>query len=188
MDFFKNRMEAFGTMRQLAICAILVAGAANASIQAVTETSGDPAAIAAIETSLTAIDRDTPRYRRTTHTLLEYSAEGGTLVGFYDDASLRKLSASLIGESGRLTQHMYYSADQLVFVDSIYEQYETKARVEHRVYLSAGRPIRRIRTQSQARPTEEVSVWDPLPELLTRVTEFVTCAAASTETCTAPKR
>ena len=172
-------------MRQLAICAILAAGTANVSAQAVTATSGDPLVIAAIQATLSAVDADTTRYRRTEHTLLEYSAEGGTLVGYYDGASLRKLSAHLTGESGRLTQHLYYSADQLVFVHSVYEQYETHAGVEHRHYLSAGRLIRRIRTQSEARPTEEISSWDPLPELLARVKEFVACAAASAATCTA---
>jgi hypothetical protein len=175
-------------MRPLAICVILAAGSMNASAQAVTGTSGDPAVIAAIQATLTAIDRDTARYRRTEHTLLEYSAEGGTLVGFYDGAILRKLSAYLTGEAGSLTQHLYFSADQLVFVTSVFEQHATLARVDHRLYLSSGRLIRRIRTQSQARPTDEISSWDPVPELLVRVKEFVACAGTSAPTCTAPRR
>ena len=188
MYSFKTRTEVFQRMRQLAIWAILAAGTVTASQQSVTETSGDPAVIVAIQNTVTAVDRDIPRYRRTEHTLFEYSAEGGTLLGFYDGPSLRKLSADLIGESGRLTQHMYYSADQLVFVDSVYEQYETQSRVEHRVYLRAGQPVRRIRTQSKAQPTEAVSAWDPLPELLGRVKEFVGCASVSGVSCTAPRR
>jgi hypothetical protein len=176
-------------MRQLAICAILVAASANASAQAVTATSGDSAIIAAIQLTLTTNDRDTARYRRTEHTLVDYSAEGGTLVGFYDGTNLRKLSAYLTGEAGSLTQHLYFSADHnLVFVASVYEQYATQARVGHRLYLSSGRLIRRIRTQSSAPPTDEISSWDPLPELLSRVNEFVACAAASAPTCTAPRR
>jgi hypothetical protein len=181
-------MHGLRAMRQVAIFAILAAGTASASAQPVTATSGDPAVIAAIQQTITAADGDTTRFRRTTHALVDYSAEGGTLVGFYDGASLRKLSAYLIGHSGRLTQHLYYSADRLVFVQSIYDQHETKSRVEHRVYLSADQPIRRIRTQSQASPTAEVASWDPLPELLGRVKEFVACAASIVATCTATRR
>lgn len=176
-------------MRQIVTCVvILLAGTVSASAQSVTATSGDPAIIASIQAASTAIDRDTARYRRTEHALHEYSAEGGTLVGFYNGALLRKLSAYLAGHSGRLTQHLYYSADQLVFVQSIYEQHETQSRIEHRIYLNGGTPIRHIVTQSAARPTAEVASWDPLPELLGRVKHFVECAAATAPTCTAPRR
>jgi hypothetical protein len=173
-------------MKHLTIVAILAVGATGASAQ-VTTTSGDPAVIAAIHATMRAADIDTARFRRTEHSMREYSAEDGTLVGFYDGASLRKLSARLNGHSGLLTQHLYYSADRLVFVQSIYDQYETKSRVEHRVYLSADKPIRRIRAQSPARPTAEVAAWDPLPELLGRVKSFVACAASDVATCTAPR-
>src|SRR6185436_13833521 len=106
----------------------------------------------------------------------------------YDGGSLRKLSAYLSGESGSLTQHLYFSADRLLFVESVYDQYETKSRVEHRIYLSADQPIRRVRTQSLAAPTEAVASWDPLPEVLGRVTALVACAASIASTCTAPPR
>jgi hypothetical protein len=184
-----NRMETIGLMRQLTTCtAVLVAAAMSASAQAVTATSGDPAVIARIQSTTTTIDRDTARYRRTEHALHEYSAEGGALVGFYNGTRLRKLSAYLTGHSGRLTQHLYYSMDQLVFVYSLYEQYETRSLIEHRVYLNGGAPIRRIVTQSAARPTAEVASWDPLPELLGRVKHFAECAAATAPTCIAPRR
>jgi len=160
----------------------------GASSQAVTATSGDSTVIAAIQATLTATNRDSLRFRRTEHTLLEYSAGDAKLVALYDGASLRKLSAYLGGESGNLIQHLYFSADRVVYVQSVYEQYETKSRVEHRVYLSADQPIRRIRTQSQARPTEAVASWDPLPELLGRVKAFVACAASVAATCSAPRR
>ena len=175
-------------IRQAALLGALVCGAANASPQAVTATSGDPAVIAVIERSVTATDRDPMRFRRTEHELLEYSAEGGTLVALYDGGSLQKLSAYLSGESGSLTQHLYFDADRLVFVESVYDQYETKSRVAHRIYLSADQPIRRARTQSQAAPTEAVASWDPLPETLGRVKELVACAASVLPTCTAKRR
>jgi hypothetical protein len=177
-----------GMMRQVALLAVLAAGTANASPQVVTATSGDPAVIAAIQRSVTATDRDMTRFRRTEHTLLEYSAEGGKLVALYEGASLQKVSAYLSGESGSLTQHLYFSADRLVFVESVYDQYETKSRVEHRIYLNADQPIRRARTQSPASPTEAVASWDPLPELLGRLKEFVACSASVGATCTARRR
>jgi hypothetical protein len=174
-------------MRHLAIFAILAVGSADVSAQAVTATSGDPAAIASIQATLTATDRDTTRFRRTQHAASGYSAEDGTVVGFYEGASLRKLSAYLNGHSGRLVQHLYFSADRLTYVQSIYDQHETKSRVEHRIFLSADRPIRRIRTRSAASPTPEVAAWDPLPELLGRFKSFVACAASTAPTCTAPR-
>lgn len=175
-------------IRQAALFGVLIAAAAKASAQAVTATSGDPAVIAVIERTVTATDRDTTRFRRTEHELLEYSAEGGTLVALYDGGSLQKLSAYLIGESGSLTQHLYFDAGRLVFVVSVYDQYKPKSRVEHRIYLSANQPLRRARTQSQAAPTEAVASWDPLPETLGRVKELVACAARASATCTAKRR
>jgi hypothetical protein len=175
-------------MRHITIVAMLAVGVGSACAQTVTATSGDPAVIAATQATLTATDRDTTRYRRTEHSLRDYSAEGGTLVGFYEGASLRKLSAYLSGHEGLLTQHLYYSADRLVYVQSVYDQFATKSRVEHRIHLSADKPIRRVRVQSDARPTEAVATWDPLPELLGRVNGFVACAASTGATCMAPRR
>ena len=174
-------------MRVLAILALLAAVTPSGSAQSPTATGGEPTVIAAIQATVTGIDRDTARYRRTEHSLYGYSAEEGKLVGFYDSATLRKLSVYLSGDSGNLTQQLYYSADRLVFVQSVYEQYETKSRVEHRIYMSAERPIRRIRTQSHAPPTEAVASWDPLPELLGRVKVLVACAASAVPTCAAPR-
>jgi hypothetical protein len=175
-------------VKHVVLIALLAAGTVNASPQAVTATSGDPAVLAAIQRSVTATDLDTTRFRRTEHALLEYSAEGGKLVALYDGTSLRKLSAYLTGESGSLTQHLYFSADRLVYVQSVYDQNETKSRVEHRIYLSADQPIRRTRTQSQAAPTEAVASWDPFPELLGRLKEFIGCAASAIATCIPRRR
>ena len=174
-------------MRLLAFLSLLCVPAPRVSAQTPPAMTGDSAVIAAIDATVRVADRDTSRYRRTEHALRDYSAEGGTLVGFFDGADLRKLSAYLSGHSGHLTQHLYYSGDRLVFVHSTYDQYETKSRVEHRIYISGERPIRRVRTQSQARPTEAVATWDPLPELLARVKSLVTCAASAVATCTAPR-
>jgi hypothetical protein len=174
-------------MRKLAILSILAVWTSYASAQSVSATSGDPAVIAAIQQTMSATDRDTARFRRVVRELSGYSAEGGTLVAFFDGTALRKLSAYLSGESGHLTQHMYFSADRLVFVHSDYEQYETRSHVEHRIYLNADQPIRRLRTQSRTNPTELVASWDPLPELLGRVKAFVACAAGAGTTCTASK-
>src|SRR5205809_526606 len=91
-----SRLRAQG--QYVVLIALLAAGTVNASPQAVTATSGDPAVLAAIQRSITATDLDTTRFRRTEHALLEYSAEGGKLVALYDGTSLRKLSAYLTGE------------------------------------------------------------------------------------------
>jgi beta-lactamase regulating signal transducer with metallopeptidase domain len=145
--------------------------------------SGVPAAIAAIDAVLATTERDASRYRRTEHSADDYAAENGLLIGLHDGSSLRKVSAYLQGHNGKLTQHVYFSADQPVFVASTYEEFETKSSVEHRAYLNAGRPIRRLLTESGPGASDGIREWDPLPELLGRVKEFAACAAFATTSC-----
>lgn len=82
----------------LAACALGAVRPAGA--QAVTATTGDPAAIARIRAEFAETQREAPTYRRTTRELQGYSLEGGELEGFYRCEELRMHRASHFGEGG----------------------------------------------------------------------------------------
>lgn len=181
----------------LCCCFVIFGTSRLASAQdAVTASSGSPAAIGRIRTVFTSVERNAARYRQTVHDLQEFSLEGGVLHGFYDGAELRKLAAREFGESWRGTEEYYFSRGQLVFIYVVHERYDepmsgrVRARIENRYYLESGRLIRRVRTQTPSTVQEDLSSFDPkLPDLLTSAKLFAACAAAkgtNPPACTAP--
>lgn len=175
----------------LVLCAAGVA--CPSAAQAVTATSGDPAAIARIRREFAAIEREAPGYRQTRHELYGFSLEGGELTGFHRGGELRKLHACLFGETWRGTEEFYFSGGQLIFAYVVHERYDeilsgrVQYRMEHRLYFDRGRLIRRVRTQ---RPTTgDQSMFDPeLDALLTNARLFAACTASAAAECTAPER
>lgn len=179
----------------LAACAGGVASPGIAQ-EAVSETSGSPSAIARIRREFAVIEREAPRYRRTSRDIYGFSLEGGVLEGFYRGTELRKLRARLFGESWRGTEEYYFSGGRLVFVYVVHERYDepmsgrVQAKIEHRYYFADGRLIRRVRTQ-HPRAAGDLSLFDPeLPALLRQAELFAACAAAAgadPPECTAPE-
>jgi hypothetical protein len=181
----------------LIACAIAAVRPAS-SQQAVTATSGSPAAIARIRAAFAEIQRDAPNYRQTTHDVSDFSLEGGELTGFYRGRELRKLAVRLYGETWRGTEDYYFADGRLAFIHTVQERYgerfsgRAQWTIEHRFYFDGGRLIRRIRT---VRPTPgrggDLSVYDPpVPMLLRKAELFAACAAAPGENppqCTAPQ-
>jgi hypothetical protein len=177
------------------VAAVSITSAASAVTAQVTATSGDPATIAAIDASVTAIDRDTGRYTSTTHTLDGYSTEGGELRGLFDGVVLHRLAIRLYGEMGRVDQLHYYSGEQLVFIRLVRELYDqplsgrVRVRVEHTLYFTGGKLIRQVRTQTPALPGQDFAPGDPeISQLLVVAKEMVVCARSANTTCVAPPR
>jgi hypothetical protein len=173
----------------LAACALGAARPAHA--QAVTATSGDPAAIARIRAQFAETQREAPTYRRTTRELQGYSLEGGRVEGFYRGEELRMLRASHFGEGGQATEEYYFAGERLVFVFIVDEEYDqpipmdtrVALRSEHRYYFDGGRLIRQIHT-----PPDSFDEEDP-HTLLEWAERFSACAAATgaePPECTAP--
>ena len=102
-----KRWHSLLCLTSLACASTRAVATANGQAQVVTETSGDPSVIVATLAAVEATDRDSARHRRIDRALIDYSVGNGTLAGFYDGASLRRLSAFLPGESGHLTYHPY---------------------------------------------------------------------------------
>jgi hypothetical protein len=176
-----------------AVCACTAARPADA--QAVTATSGSPAAIARIRAAVAEVEREAPRYRRTKHDVFNFSLEGGELTGLYRGRELRKLAARLYGETWRGTEEYYFSGGRLVFIHGVTERYDEPMTgrvvftIEHRLYLDGGRLIRKVRTQRPAAPDQ--SDLDPkLDWVLTNARLFTACAAATGKEppqCVAPE-
>jgi hypothetical protein len=180
----------------LLVACVAAVGPALAQ-DAVSATSGSPAAIARIRAAFAEIEREAPGYRRTKHDVQGFSLEGGELTGFYDGTELRKLHARLYGETWQGTQEFYFSDGRLVFIHTVQDRYDepysgrVQWRIEHRFYFDRGQLIRRIRT---VRPVPgrdvDISVYDPAVPLLLREAElFAACAAAAepdAPQCTAP--
>ncbi len=179
------------------ILAAFALGAARpaAAQRAVTATSGDPGAIARIRALFAEIEREAPTYRRTTHDVWNFSLEGGELEGFYRGRELRKLRATLYGETWRGTEEYYFSGGRPVFIYVVHGRYDERMsgrvqhRIEHRYYFDGGRLVRLVRTQ-HPRAGEDLSMFDPyLPGLLENARLFAACAAATgaePPECTAP--
>jgi hypothetical protein len=182
----------------LAACAL--AARPGAAQSGVTATSGAPAAITRIRAEYAAIQREAPRYRRTTHDVWNFSLEGGELRGFFRGSELRKLSARLYGETWQGIDEFYFADGEPIFIHTVQERYRgmfgeggVQATIEHRYYFDRGRLIRRVRTQRPANAGEDMSVYDPeLDALLRNARLFAACAAAppgpDRPECTAPDR
>jgi hypothetical protein len=190
-------VQRLGRLTRCCCLAVLCAGSVASAQDAVTATSGDPAAITRIRAVFTEVQRDTARYRHTKHGLYNFSLEGGELDGYYDGAELRKLTAELSGETGRQSEEFYFSGGRLVFIHVVRERYDrpmsgrVRVRIEHRLYFDNDRLIRRIRTQSPS-GLGDLSWLDPkLSDLLTSVKLLTACAATTSSEppeCTAPDR
>lgn len=183
--------------RLLRIVPLLLACASPALAQeAVSATSGSPAAIARIRAAFAAIEREADRYRQTKHELIDLSLEGGELTGYYRGRELRKLHARLFGETWQGTQEYYLADGRLIFIHTVQERYDqpfgqVQWTIAHRFYFDGGRLIRHIRTVRPAAGGEDLSMFDPeLPVLLRTAELFAACAAATGSDppeCTAPE-
>lgn len=181
--------------RALLVAACVSAAARPCIAQAVSATSGSPAAIATIRQQYARIEREAPGMRRTTHDVENFSLEGGVLHGLFAGRELRKLTAQLYGETWRGKETFYFADGRIFFIHTVVQRYDgpmsgrVVATVEHRFYFDEGRLIQRVRTQ---RPVtgEDMSAYDQgLPSLLRDAGLFAACAAstaADPPECTAP--
>jgi hypothetical protein len=185
----------------LVAASIALAAAHPAGAQTVTATSGDPGVIARIRAQFAEIEHEAPTYRRTTHNVWDFSLEGGELEGFYRGSELRKLKATLYGETWRGTEEYYFSGDRPVFIYVVTERYDRpftmkfriRLRIEDRYYFDGGRLIRHVHARHPA--SEEwdagMSIDEQATELLKTAGLFAACAAATgaePPECTAPAR
>ncbi|MBC7806530.1 MAG: hypothetical protein H7145_10305 [Akkermansiaceae bacterium] len=61
------------------------------------------------------VNAEAKRYAKKERDLSGFSAEGGTLIGFYSGSELRKMVATYYGESGRTITELYLADGALIF-------------------------------------------------------------------------
>lgn len=104
--------------------------------------------ISSIRERYAAVNKNLPKYRVVKKELSGFSAEGGELVAYVDGASVVKMAATHLGETGRSFEEFYYRGGGLVFVFYRRETYDApmsgkvSKREEERFYFADGRLIR----------------------------------------------
>jgi hypothetical protein len=108
----------------------------------------EKASISSIRERYAAVNKNLAKYRVVKKELSGFSAEGGELVAYFDGASVVKVAATHLGETGRSSEEFYYRGGELVFIFHRRETYDAplSGRVsktaEERFYFAGGRLIR----------------------------------------------
>jgi len=125
---------------------------------------------------------NTKSYKEVTKDLMDRSTEGGELVGYFKGDELRKITAFLYGEMGKLVEEYYFWEGNLIFVFQQYEAYlspigtdllinfknpidDRIGRIEeYRLYFKDNKLIRRIKKliDGQGSQEEEMQKDDPV--------------------------
>ena len=122
-----------------------------AAQELVSATTGDPHLIAAIRGRFGIVERKLPTFELVQRDINGFSAEGGTLRGYFDASQLQKIRAEFLGETGRATEEFYFANGEPVFVYRVDEWYDRPLsgrvvrRIATRYYLSRGQILRRVR-------------------------------------------
>ncbi len=128
-------------LRIIAGCAMAIACACKGGWSdgsPVSHISADSAIIERVRQQYSAVERESPRFKRVERTLTGYSTDGGGLVAFYNDTALRKIESLLLNRAGRTTQTMYYWNGGLVFVNRMAERFN---RPRSGIVASAGKEL-----------------------------------------------
>jgi hypothetical protein len=160
-----------------------------AAQELVSATSGDARVVSAIRGRFGIVERKLPTYDIVAHDLRGFSAEGGTLRGYFDGPQLQKVSAQFLGETGRATEEFYFANGEPVFVYRVDERYDRPLsgrvvrRVATRYYLSRGETLRRVRVPTSGDDSGDFP-WQSDVELRRDGLLLARCARA---TATDPK-
>jgi hypothetical protein len=106
--------------------------------------------IQAIKQQYATINKSAASYTTVKKELSGYSAEGGTLIAYFDGPKIMKMVVNHYGEGGRAIEEYYYSDNRLIFVfrkDSGYDTPMSGKVVytgENRFYFNKNRLIRWI--------------------------------------------
>ena len=112
--------------------------------------------ISSIRERYAAINKNLAKYRVVKKELSGFSAEGGELVAYFDGASVVKVVATHLGETGRSSEEFYYRGGELIFVFYRRETYDAplsgkvSKTAEERFYFADGRLIRWLDSRGRA--------------------------------------
>ena len=112
--------------------------------------------ISSIRERYAAINKNLAKYRVVKKELSGFSTEGGELVAYIDGASVVKMAATHLGETGRSSEEFYYRGGELLFVFYRRETYDApmsgkvSKTAEERFYFAGGRLIRWLDSRGRA--------------------------------------
>ena len=133
-----------------------LSGPASVACQASGNSPHEKELISSIRERYAAVNKNLSKYRVVKKELSGFSAEGGELVAYFEGASVVKMAATHLGETGRWLEEFYYRGGELVFVFSRRETYDApmsgkvSRRAEERFYFAGGRLIRWLDSRGRA--------------------------------------
>ena len=126
---------------------------ATASIQAADSSVEEK--VKSIRAHYSEIESSLKRLTQVKREVLDESTEGGELIGYIKDSSLRKIRATVYGEMGKTLKEYYFWDNQLIFVLRITSRYNkplsgvVKTKTEERFYFADGSLIRWLGAQAK---------------------------------------
>ncbi len=111
--------------------------------------------IVAIRAEVNLINKNAPKYQKSTKDIDGLSLEGTRATYFTSGKGLKKITAKIYGETFRATTELFYSGEEMIFAFQRLERYDTHVAadpppkvasiVETRVYFANAGAIRVLR-------------------------------------------
>ena len=118
------------------------------------------------------------RYRKVKKELSGFSAEGGTLLAYFDGPNIMKIAATFYGETGRTSEEYYYWDGKLIFVLRKESRYnkplsgKVVATIENRFYFKDDKLIRWLDENGKQAASDTSEYTDKQKEYLDSSKEF----------------
>ena len=131
------------------------------------------------------IDRSLTSYKTIKKELRGFSAEGGDLTAYLDGKTIRKITATYLGETGRALEHYYYWEGELQFVYRKDDRYDAPMTgkvvrtAESRFYFHRGKLIQWRDDAGKARSGGGAEFSEKQREYLSYATLFLKGAASA---------
>jgi hypothetical protein len=108
----------------LVVSLFALSGQASAAGEASANNPQEKESISSIRERYAAVNKNLAKYRMVKKELAGFSTEGGELVAYFDGASVVKIAATHLGETGRSFEEFYYRDGELIFVFYRRETYD----------------------------------------------------------------
>jgi hypothetical protein len=170
-----------------------LSGPASVAGQASANNSQEKETISSIRVRYAAVNKNLAKYRVVKKELSGFSTEGGELVAYFDGASVVKMAATHLGETGRSLEEFYYRNGGLVFVFYRRETYDApmsgkvfKTEAE-RFYFADGRLIRWLDSRGRSVAPGRGEYREAQARYLDSSRRFVEGARSKNSTVEAPE-
>ena len=170
-----------------------LSGPASVAGQASANNAQEKESISSIRERYASINKNLAKYRVVKKELWGFSTEGGELVAYFDGASVLKMAATHLGETGRSLEEFYYRGGELIFVFYRRETYDApmsgkvSKTAEERFYFADGRLIRWLDNRGRAVAPGRDAYREAQARYLDSSRRFVEGAQSGNSTVEAPE-